>query len=56
MALDILKGADISTYPVHVMEGGIVTVNTETAEALGIDYSCFNDMCTKLVEVTTTED
>lgn len=56
MALDILKGADISTYPVHVMEGGIVTVNTETAKALGIDYSCFNDMCTKLVEVTTTED
>lgn len=56
MALDILKGADISTYPVHVMEGGIVTVNTETAEALGIDYSCFNDMCTKLVEVSTTED
>lgn len=56
MALDILKGADISTYPVHVMEGGIVTVNTETAEALGIDCSCFNDMCTKLVEVSTTED
>ena len=56
MAMDILQGADISTYPVHVMEGGIVTVNTETAKALGIDYSCFDDMCTKLEEVTTTED
>lgn len=56
MAVDILNGSDISAYPVHVMEGGIVTVNTETAAALGLDYSCFNDMCTKLVEVTTSED
>lgn len=56
MAVDILKGADISTYPVHVMDGGIITVNTDTASELGLDYSCFKDMCTKLVEVKTTEE
>lgn len=56
MAVDILKGADIKTYPIHVMEGGIITVNTETAAGLGYDYSCFKDMCTKLVEVQTSEE
>lgn len=39
----------------YVTEGGIITVNTETAAALGIDYSVFNDMGT-VVEVQTTED
>lgn len=56
MIIDILQGADIANYPIKVMEGGIVTVNTETAEGLGLDYSVFNDMCTKLVEVVTSED
>lgn len=39
----------------YLMDGGIITVNTETAEAIGLDYSCFADMG-ELVEVTTTED
>ena len=39
----------------YLMEGGIITVNTETAAALGIDYSVFNSMGT-VVEVQTTED
>lgn len=39
----------------YVTEGGIITVNTETAATLGIDYSVFNDMGT-VVEVQTTED
>ena len=39
----------------YLMDGGIITVNTETAEALGIDYSVFNDMG-EVVEVQTTED
>ena len=38
----------------YLMDGGIITVNTETAAAMGIDYSAFADMGT-LVEVTTTE-
>ena len=39
----------------YLMDGGIITVNTETAETLGIDYSVFNDMG-EVVEVTTTEE
>lgn len=39
----------------YLAEGGIITVNTETAQALGIDHSVFKDMGT-LVEVGTTED
>ena len=34
---------------------GIITVNTETADALGIDYSAFNDLAGQVVEVTTAE-
>ena len=45
--------ADMDDY--YTMEGGIVTVNTETAEALGIDYSGFSAFG-EIVEVTTSED
>ena len=43
--------ADLEDY--YLMDGGIITVNTETAEALGADYSAFSDMGT-VVEVTTS--
>jgi putative ABC transport system substrate-binding protein len=36
------------------MEGGIITVNTDTAAALGLDYSVFSAMG-QIVEVTTAE-
>ena len=39
----------------YLMDGGIITVNTETAAALGIDYSVFANMG-EVVEVTTTKD
>lgn len=39
----------------YLSEGGIITVNTETAETLGIDYSVFSDMG-EVVEVQTTEE
>lgn len=39
----------------YKVDGGIITVNTETASALGIDYSVFSSMGT-IVEVTTTEE
>ena len=45
--------ADLDDY--YLMDGGIITVNTETAATLGIDYSAFNDMG-EVVEVTTTEE
>ena len=35
MAFDILTGGAVPEF--HVMDGGIITVNTETAAALGID-------------------
>ena len=54
MAFDILMGGEIPEY--HVMDGGIITVNTETAELLGIDYSAFADMASTIVEVTTSEE
>ena len=39
----------------YQVAGGIITVNTETAEGLGLDYSVFESMGT-LVPVTTTEE
>ena len=53
MAVDILLGGDIPEY--HVMDGGIITVNTDTAAKLGIDYSVFKDMAGTVKEVTTQE-
>ena len=54
MAVDILLGGEIPAY--KVMDGGIITVNTETAAALGIDYSVFSDMANTVVEVVTSEE
>ncbi|MCR5230237.1 MAG: ABC transporter substrate-binding protein [Solobacterium sp.] len=39
----------------EVMPGGIITVNTETAGALGADYAALKDFG-EIVEVLTTED
>lgn len=39
----------------YKMDGGIITVNTETAKGLKIDYSLFKDMG-ELVEVQTTQE
>lgn len=45
MTADILvNGTDPATTPVQTLDNGIATVNTETAEALGIDYSSFKDL------------
>ena len=52
MVLDILESGNVPEY--HVMDGGI-TVNTETAAALGIDYAAFSDMASQVVEVTTQQ-
>src|SRR5699024_9660715 len=54
MALDILETGTVPEY--HVMDGGIITVNTETAAALGIDYSAFSEMASQVVEVTTSAE
>ena len=54
MALDILETGTVPEY--HVMDGGIITVNTETAAALDLDYSAFNDLAGTEVEVETTAE
>ena len=53
MAFDILQGGAVPEF--HVMDGGIITVNTDTAKALGIDYSIFSTMANTVVEVTTEQ-
>ena len=54
MALDILETGTVPEY--HVMDGGIITVKTETAAALDLDYSAFNDLAGTVVEVETTAE
>lgn len=54
MAVDVLLTGNVPEY--HVMEGGIITVNTETASALNADYSVFSTMASTVEEVITTED
>lgn len=54
MALDILETGTVPEY--HVMDGDIITVNTETAAALDLDYSAFNDLAGTVVEVETTAE
>ena len=55
LAYDVLtKGMDgMEDY--YLLEGGIITVNTETAAALKADYSAFSGLGT-VAEVVTTED
>ena len=54
MAFDILMGGEIPEF--HVMDGGIITVNTEVAAQLGIDYAPFADMAGTVKEIVTTEE
>ena len=60
MVADILvNGADPATTPVMTFDNGTATVNTETCEALGMNYDTiaelFAPMCTKVVPITTAE-
>lgn len=54
MAFDILMGGQIPEF--HVMDGGIITVNTEVAAQLGIDYAPFAEMANTVKEIVTTEE
>ena len=53
MAMDIALGGAVPEF--HVMDGGIITVNTNTADALGLDYSVFNTMANTVLAVTSTQ-
>ena len=54
MVLDVLETGTVPEY--HVMDGGIITVNTETAAALNLDYSAFHDLAGTVVEVETAAE
>ena len=54
IASSILAGGKIGEFT--VMDGGIITVNTETAAALNLDYSVFSSMANTIVEVVTAEE
>lgn len=57
MVVEILvNGANPASTAVVMLDNGIATVNTETAQAIGLDYSMFADMCDELKEITTAEE
>ena len=60
MIFDILyNSASPTTTPVKTFDNGTATVNTETCEALGLDYAAieaaFSPLCTKVQTITTAE-
>ena len=54
MAFQILQTGEVPPY--HVMGGGIITVNTEVAAQLSIDYAPFFDMANTVNEIETTQE
>lgn len=57
MAADILvNGKDPAAVPVVSLDNGIATVNTDTAQEIGLDYSMFEGMCSELKEITTAKE
>ena len=60
MIADILvDGAKSSETAVETFDNGTATVNTETCEALGLDFDtvkkAFEPLCTQVNEITTAE-
>ena len=55
LAVEALQSGTVPTDFITV-SGDIITVNTETAAALGVDYTMFQDMGASLVEVQTSQE
>ena len=60
MVADILiNGADPASTPVRTFDNGTATVNTETCEAMGMDFAqieeIFAPLCTKVQSIVTAE-
>ena len=51
MAIDVLRTGKVPEF--HVMDGGIITVNKETAAMLKLDYSVFSQLANTVKEVVT---
>lgn len=57
MVVDLLtEGKNPAQTAVVSLDNGIATVNTETAKALGLDYSMFGDLSSALKEITTAKE
>ena len=62
MIFDILyNSASPASTPVKTFDNGTATINTETCEALGLDYDKLEtlfvpDLCTKVQPITTAEE
>ena len=57
MVVEILtQGKNPATTSVKLLDNGIATVNTETAEIIGLDYSGFAQYCSEVKELTTAEE
>ena len=52
----LVDGVDPSTLAVKTLDNGTATVNTDTAEALDLDFEKLRDMCDGFVEVQTAEE
>ena len=55
LAYEVLTNGMEGKEDYYLSQGGIITVNTETAAAMNLDYSMFSDMG-EVVEVVTTEE
>ena len=55
----LVDGADPAATPVKTFDNGTATINSETCEALGLDYdtvaAAFAPYCTKVQSITTAE-
>ena len=55
----LLNGADPASTPVRTFDNGTAAINTETCEALGLDFDAvskaFEPYCTKITTLTTAE-
>lgn len=57
IAVDVLvNGKKPAETAVKTLDNGIATVNTETASAIGIDYSSFKELCEEVKETKTAEE
>ena len=54
LAVEVLETGEVPAF--ITVAGDIITVNTDTAAALGLDYSMLEDMGSSLVEVQTTQE
>ena len=56
----LCEGKTTADLPYQTFDNGIVTINTETAKALGLDLAAlkeaFKPYCTEITEVTTAEN